>query len=355
MTTTSHVIRGVWRARQDRRGPAVAAALGLAALGLAALGLAALGLVLAAGEPSLVVVAAVVLVGGHVLQVLARRWAGQDLRRALAATPRWANQRLSHAVRTVPVARVAHGDLLVVRQGELVPVDGRIAGVGLFDESALGGGAPPVWRSPGTVVRAGATNLGPTVELWATANADDSAHAALRRAIEALRVAEDALAGNLRRLGVVLSALAVLTAAFVWVSTGEPSRSAAILLVATPVPLLSASLVAVTAGASRAVRRGVLNDASNPLAVAITRRARRCALAAGSLTLVTGAAAVVAAFGQLAPAAALAVRAVVDVAALGAALAALFPPLIPTLRTLSAPREGDTARESLDALLGLPG
>ncbi|SHF70408.1 P-type ATPase [Streptoalloteichus hindustanus] len=332
--------------RRDRLGLAAAVVLGLPALGLAAV----------AGGAPLFAVAGLVLVGGLALGEAARRWAEQDLRRVWRAAPRWANQRMTRGVRTVPAARVGPGDLVVVRQGEMVPVDGRIAGVGLFDESALGAGTRPRWRSPGGAVLAGATNLGPDVELWATTGADDSAHAALRNAVVALRVAEEALVNALRRLGFGLGVAGLLAAAVVWALTGEPARAASVLLVATPLPLLTASVVAMTAGASRAARRGVLRDTANPLAGAVARRARRCAVGAGCLALVPGLAGVAAAFGHLAPMTALLVRAVVDATALGVALLALFPPLCPSLRGRARGSERhDGPGTSLNALLGLPG
>ncbi|SHF90109.1 P-type ATPase [Streptoalloteichus hindustanus] len=316
-TTKQHPLMTRAGGREGRPGPAVGLPLGLAALVLA----------LAAGAFSLVIAGAVVLVAGLALQTGAYRWARQDLRRTVAATPRWANQRLPHAVRTVPAACVEPGDLLVVRQGELVPVDGRLASASTFDEAALGAGPTPVRHAAGDTVRAGATNLGPRVEMWATSDASDSAHTALRHGIETLRVTENEAVRALRRLGYALGAVALAAAATVALLTGDLLRAAAVLLAATPVPLLAASTIALTAGASRAARRGVLTNTSSPLAAAIDRRARRCALTAASLTAVAGTAGVAAALGQVSAPAALITRAVVDVAALAVALWALLPPL----------------------------
>ncbi|WP_341771697.1 heavy metal translocating P-type ATPase [Actinophytocola oryzae] len=201
---------------------------------------------------------ALMLGTGQALECYARGRAHRDLDALLARAPRTARVRRGGAVLAVPLAEVAVGDVVVVRSGEVVPVDGRLLEPGVFDESALTGEPLPVAREADTVVRSGVCNAGAVVAVCAVRTAEGSAYAGV------VRLAEQALAGAAPvariadRFAVVLVPVALAVAGFGWWWTGEPARAVAVLVTATPCPLLLAVPVAIAGGMSAVSRRGVV-------------------------------------------------------------------------------------------------
>ena len=125
---------------------------------------------------------ALMLGTGQALEGSAQRRAHRDLDALLARAPRTARVRRADAVVSVPA-----GDVVVVRSGEVVPVDGRLLEPGTFDESALTGEPLPVARETDAVVRSGVSNAGTSVAMRA---AERSAYAGV------VRLPEQALAGR---------------------------------------------------------------------------------------------------------------------------------------------------------------
>ena len=201
---------------------------------------------------------ALMLGTGQALEGYAQRRAHRDLDALLARAPRTARVRRAGAVVEVPVAEVAVGDVVVVRSGEVVPVDGRLLEAGAFDESALTGEPLPVPHAVDTVVRSGVCNAGAAVTIRAVRAADQSAYAGV------VRLAEQALAGAAPvarladRFAVVLVPVALAVAGAAWWWAGDPVRAVAVLVTATPCPLLLAVPVAIAGGMSATSRRGVV-------------------------------------------------------------------------------------------------
>ncbi len=202
---------------------------------------------------------AVMLAGGRALDAAATRRASHDLRALLERAPRFARRRVGSQVSVIPLAEVAVDDVLVVGPGEVVPVDGRILDVvAVLDESVLTGEPLQVERAVGEPVRSGVVNAGGAFELCATATADDSTYAGI------VRLAREAGAENapIVRLADRYAAwflpLALLLAGGAWLASGSAVRAVAVLVVATPCPLLLAAPVAIVSGLSRASRAGVV-------------------------------------------------------------------------------------------------
>lgn len=202
---------------------------------------------------------AVMLAGGRALEAAAERRASHDLRALLEHAPRFARRRVGSAVDVVALQDVAVDDLLVVGPGEVVPVDGRIAGaVAVLDESVLTGEPLQVERGDGEPVRSGVVNAGSAFEMRATATAADSTYAQIVR-LAAEAGAENAPVVRLAdRYAAWFLPLTLLVAGAAWLASGSPVRAVAVLVVATPCPLLLAAPVAIVSGLSRASRRGVV-------------------------------------------------------------------------------------------------
>ncbi|MEZ5151074.1 heavy metal translocating P-type ATPase [Rhodococcus zopfii] len=202
---------------------------------------------------------AVMLATGQSLDAAANRRASKDLRSLLDRAPRSSRRRRRDTVETVSIDEITAGDILVVGSGETVPVDGWISSpVAVLDESTLTGEPMHVRLGDGEAVRSGVINAGDVFEMEARATAEDSTYAGV------VRLARDAAAESAPvvrladRIAAWFLPLALILAAIAWAVSGTAVRAVAVLVVATPCPLLLAAPVAIVSGLSRASRRGVV-------------------------------------------------------------------------------------------------
>jgi heavy metal translocating P-type ATPase len=202
---------------------------------------------------------AVMLAGGRALEAAAAARASHDLRALLERAPRFARRRVGSEVTVIAVAEVAVDDVLIVGPGEAVPVDGRVLDtVAVLDESALTGEPLLVEHELGEPVRSGVINAGNAFELRATATAEDSTYAGIVR-LAAQAGAENAPTVRLAdRYAAWFVPLTLVVAGAAWLGGGSAVRAVAVLVVATPCPLLLAAPVAIVSGLSRASRHGVV-------------------------------------------------------------------------------------------------
>lgn len=202
---------------------------------------------------------AVMLAGGRALEAAAERRASHDLRALLEHAPRFARRRVGAEVTVIPIADVTVGDLLAVGPGEIVPVDGRVVGeVAVLDESVLTGEPLQVERVAGEPVRSGVVNAGSAFELRATATADDSTYAGVVRLAQQAGAESAPIVRLADRYAAWFLPLTLLVAGGAWLASGSAVRAVAVLVVATPCPLLLAAPVAIVSGLSRASRHGVV-------------------------------------------------------------------------------------------------
>jgi heavy metal translocating P-type ATPase len=159
----------------------------------------------------------------------------------------------------IPLAEVAVDDVLVVAPGDVVPVDGRVVdAVAVLDESALTGEPLQVERSRGDPVRSGVVNAGGAFELRATASAEDSTYAGIVRLAQQAGAESAPVVRLADRFAAYFLPVALLMAGAAWLASGSAVRAVAVLVVATPCPLLLAAPVAIVSGLSRASRSGVV-------------------------------------------------------------------------------------------------
>ncbi|WP_052086290.1 heavy metal translocating P-type ATPase [Nocardia seriolae] len=202
---------------------------------------------------------AVMLAGGRALDAAAERRASRDLRALLEHAPRSARRRAGDEVTVIPLDRVAVGDVLVVAAGEVAPVDGRVLHtVAVLDESVLTGEPLQVERAPGDPVRSGVVNAGDAFEMCAGATAADSTYAGIVRLAQQANAENAPVVRLADRYAAWFLPLALLVAAGAYLWSGSAVRAVAVLVVATPCPLLLAAPVAIVSGLSRASRLGVV-------------------------------------------------------------------------------------------------
>ena len=200
----------------------------------------------------------VMLASGRLLEARAAARADRELRLLVERTPRTARRRAGDRIDGIPVEQVSPGDVLVVGTGEVVPVDGRVLATGTFDESALTGEPMPVERPKGDDIRSGVVNAGPPVDVVATSSASESTYANVVRLVEQAQATSAPFVRTADRFAAYFVPLTLALAGIAWAVAGSPVRAVAVLVVATPCPLLLAAPVAIMSGLSRASRIGVV-------------------------------------------------------------------------------------------------
>ena len=151
------------------------------------------------------------------------------------------------------------GDRLLVRQGDVVPADGVVAsGLAVLDQSALTGEPIPVQQRTGDEVMSGSTNAGDAFDLTVLHRANESTYAGIVRLVEGAQRSKAPMSRLADRFAMVFLAITVLIAAVAWFFTGDPVRAVAVLVIATPCPLILAVPVAIVSGLSRAAGHGIL-------------------------------------------------------------------------------------------------
>jgi heavy metal translocating P-type ATPase len=199
------------------------------------------------------------LAGGEALEGYAVRSASSVLQALARRMPSLAHRRRDGAVTDVALDAVAVGDTLVVFPHEICPVDGTVLeGHGAMDEAYLTGEPYLRSKAPGSEVLSGAINGEAALTVRADRLAVDSRYAKIMQVMQA----SEQRRPRLRRLGDQLGAwytpLAVAVALLAWAASGSATRFLAVLVVATPCPLLIAIPVAIIGSVSLAARRGII-------------------------------------------------------------------------------------------------
>jgi heavy metal translocating P-type ATPase len=214
---------------------------------------------LAVGEALAAAIVALMYAGGKYLENFADRRARREMTALLARVPRTAIRHRGGALEEVAVEAIVPGDRLVVRRGDVVPVDGTVAtGFAVLDQSALTGESLPVQLAAGGSVMSGSTNVGDAFDMLASRGAAESTYAGIVRLVEAAQRAKAPMSRLADRYAMFFLAVTVVMAAGAWLWTGDAIRGVAVLVVATPCPLILAVPVAIVSGLSRAAKHGVL-------------------------------------------------------------------------------------------------
>ena len=199
------------------------------------------------------------LATGRALELWAQGKASKHLDELMKRAPTFAHIISdSGEVTDVPINNVQLRTRVLVRSGEIVPIDGNLEEAALFDESALTGESLPVWREASTSVSSGVINSGKAVVIVATSTAQTSTYANLIRLVAD---AKDQASKGVRLANVWAARfvpLALLIAIATYVFTQDIKQAVAVLVAATPCPLILAVPVALVAGISRAAQVGVI-------------------------------------------------------------------------------------------------
>ncbi len=228
--------------------------------GLDVLAVTAITATVVVGDHWAALIVALMLTGGVALEDYANARAHREITALLARAPRFAHRVTDDSgVVDIPIADVVVGDLVLVRPGEVVPVDGVLEGdAAWFDESSITGESLPVEHSPGAQVLSGSVAQQRVAHVRASVSASESQY---QQIIDLVRSAAESRSPIVRladRYAVPFTAASLALAGIAWWISGDPARFAEVLVVATPCPLLIAAPVAFLAGMSRAASNGVI-------------------------------------------------------------------------------------------------
>ncbi|WP_223216601.1 heavy metal translocating P-type ATPase [Rhizobium mesosinicum] len=228
----------------------------------------AMGSTLWFGEYLAGAIVALMYAGGQFLEAYAHRRADEGMTALLAQVPRTALRLLEDGMEEVPIPDIAVGDILMIRRGDVIPADGTlISDNASIDESVLTGEAFPVHLSKSARIESGATNAGDAIEIRVESRAEDSTYSGIVKLVEASRRSKARFARLADRYAIAFLLLTLAIALAAAILSGDTARIVAVLVVATPCPLILAVPVALAAGTSKAAKAGVLVKGAGPLEI----------------------------------------------------------------------------------------
>ena len=228
----------------------------------------AMGSTLWFGEYLAGAIVALMYAGGQFLEAYAHRRADEGMSALLAQVPRTALRLLEDGMEEVPIPDIAVGDILMIRRGDVIPADGTLlSAAASVDQSVLTGEAFPVHLLKGARMESGATNAGDAIEIRVESRAEDSTYSGIVKLVEASRRSKARIARLADRYAIAFLLLTLAIAAGAALLSGDMARIVAVLVVATPCPLILAVPVALAAGTSKAAKAGVLVKGAGPLEI----------------------------------------------------------------------------------------
>jgi heavy metal translocating P-type ATPase len=211
------------------------------------------------GEPLAGLVVVLMQTGGEALERYAEGRASAAVRELEAAAPRTAHRLEQGQAEDVPVDEVRPGDLILVRPGELIPCDLEVVGgSSSVDTSRITGEPMPVAARPGSRFPSGSLNLDGVLEARILAPAGESQYARIVELVRTAQASKSPLQRLADRYAVWFTPLALVVCGTAWAVSGDPVRALAVLVVATPCPLILATPVAIIGGINRAARHGII-------------------------------------------------------------------------------------------------
>jgi len=214
---------------------------------------------IAVGEPLAAVVVAIMYAGGQNLEDFADRRARREMTALLGRVPRTAMRHRDGGLEEVAIETIIPSDRLLIRRGDAVPVDGTVTGgVAVLDQAALTGESLPVRAAAGETAMSGSINVGEAFDLVAAKTSAESTYAGIVRLVEAAQRSRAPMVRLADRFAIVFLVVTLALAGAAWILSGDAVRAVAVLVVATPCPLILAVPVALVAGLSRAAKQGIL-------------------------------------------------------------------------------------------------
>jgi heavy metal translocating P-type ATPase len=214
---------------------------------------------IAFGEPLAGNVVGLMYASGQLLEAFAEGRARREMTALMGRVSHSAMRYDASGLEEIAISLIRPGDRLLIRQGEVLPVDGIVSGdAATLDMAALTGESLPQPVSPGAEALSGSTCIGAAFDLVANRIAAESTYAGIVRLVEAAQASKAPMVRMADRFAMGFLFLTIAMAGSAWYLSADPIRALAVLVVATPCPLILAVPVAIISGMSRAAKIGVL-------------------------------------------------------------------------------------------------
>lgn len=211
------------------------------------------------GQPLAGLVVVLMQTGGEALDAYAVARASSAVEALEADAPRFAHRLVDGRVVDIDADTIAPGDVLLVRPGELVPADGTVLeGVSHIDTSRLTGEPVPVRTTPGTRLSSGSVNQEGAITMRAERRSQESQYARIVDLVRSAQASKSPLQRTADVWAVWFTPLTLLACLVAWLISHDWTRVLAVLVVATPCPLILAAPVAIIGGINRAARRAII-------------------------------------------------------------------------------------------------
>ena len=211
------------------------------------------------GHPLAGLIVVLMQTGGEALERVAEGRASRAVRELEADAPHIAHLSDAGALRDVAADEVRPGNEILIRPGEMVPCDGVVSsGESQLDESRLTGEPLPVHARPGTSLMSGTLNLNGALITRVTALASESQYARIVELVRSATASKAPLQRLADRYAVWFTPVTLVVCLIAWIGSGDPARALAVLVVATPCPLILATPIAIIGGINRAARRQII-------------------------------------------------------------------------------------------------
>lgn len=189
--------------------------------------------------------------GGETLEDYATGQASKELRSLLNNTPRIANKLVNGQITEVKVNELHIGDIVLIKPGQQVPVDGEIIkGTSSFDQSSLTGESVPITKKPGNNLMSGSVNGDVAVQMKVTKEAKDSEYQSIVALVKSSQAQPAKFVKMADRYAVPFTIISLIIGGVAWAVSGDATRFAEVMVVASPCPLLIAAPVALVSGMS---------------------------------------------------------------------------------------------------------
>lgn len=199
------------------------------------------------------------LASGRILESWAEGQAERQLKSLIERVPRKTHLVKSNGqIEEILIEDVKIGDRILIRTGEIVPTDGQLLMAATLDESALTGEPLPVNRGLSDQINSGIVNAGSPFEYLATSSSEQSTYAAIIRLVKSAHEKNSPSIRIANKWAIRFVPVALLVAGASWVISGEVERAIAVLVTATPCPLILAVPIAIVSGLSRTAQNGVI-------------------------------------------------------------------------------------------------
>ena len=204
--------------------------------------------------------------GGKALEDYALRRASSSIDALLDRSPRISYRKKDDTLEQIDVASIKVGDLLVVRPGDLVPVDGHVTnGRVVIDESALTGEPLPKSKNAGDGLFSGTVNVGDAFEMIADKISEESQYSKIVQLVKKAQAEKAPIQRLADRYAVWFTPLTIAVSMLGWIITRNPETILSVLVVATPCSLIFATPVAIMSGINKAAKLGIIVKSSSSI------------------------------------------------------------------------------------------